>query len=147
MKRIACTVVIALAIFMAVAPLALATWPSGSQGDQYTEVNNAMDAAAANAGISPDTFIDIYNNAIVGGVSGYSGSQLDAACSVMGSLSAYKTTLTDYDTVYNNLGCGSRLAAGTTTRGALPSTGVAAILLVGLGFGAAGASFILKKKQ
>ena len=138
MKNVKISILTVLLV-MLLAGTALADWPSGSQGDQYAAVNAEMESAAAVAGISTDTFINIYNAAIVGNLSAYSDSQLSAACSVLSSLTAYESTLTDYNTVYNNLDCSSRLAA-TTTRGELPSTGIAIAILIGsgaLGIGAA----------
>jgi hypothetical protein len=106
-----------------------------------------MQDAAAAAGISGDTFISIYNDAIVAGVSTYSDSQLNAACSVMSSLSSYKSVLSDYDTVYSNLDCSSRLA-GASTRGAMPSTGIAiVILLVSGGLGIIAAAQLLRRSR
>lgn len=138
MKHLLSIVIVAL-LCMILAGTALADWPSGSQGDQYAAANIAMENAAAVAGISTNTFIDIYNNAISGNLSGYSDSQLAAACQVMSSLASYKSVLSDYDTVYSHLDCSSRLAA-TTTRSELPSTGIAIAILIGsgaLGVGAA----------
>ncbi len=137
--RYGISIVLSVLLILMLAGTAMATWPSGSQGDQYAAANAAMENAAAVAGISTDTFIDIYNNAIVGNLSGYTDSQLSAACSVLGSLSSYTSVLADYNTVYSNLGCSSRLSA-TTTRGELPSTGIAIAILLGsgaLGIGAA----------
>lgn len=145
-----------LMVMLAIAGTATAFWPSpGGQGDQYSAVNNAMQAAAANAGISSDLFTAIYNSAITGNLSGYTASQLAAACQVLSSLAAYKSSLTDYDTVYNNLGCGavSAAAAGPSTAaaggvtGPLPSTGVAIALLSGMGIVGLGAASRLIKKS
>jgi hypothetical protein len=126
---------------------ALAAWPSGAQGDQYAAVNNAMISAAAAAGISPDTFIAIYNAAAAGNVSGFSSSQLDAACQVLSSLAAYQSDLADYSTVYNTLGCSTRLAAAPARSG-LPSTGIAIALLAGSGIiGLGAASQLLRRSR
>ena len=141
------SIMVAALLLMMVTGTALATWPSGSQGDQYAAVNGAMENATANAGISSQTFIDIYNDAIVAGVSTYSDSQLNAACSVMSSLSSYQSVLEDYNTVYNNLDCSNRLA-GASTRSELPSTGIAmVILLVSGGLGIIAATQLLKRRR
>lgn len=135
--------VIALLVFSGTA---LADWPSGSQGDQYAAVNTAMENAVAGVGMTPQTFVDIYNAAITGNVGGYSSGQLDGACSVLNSLSSYTAVLDDYNTVYNNLGCSTRLAAAST-RGTLPSTGIAIALLVGSGVVGIGAATQLLRKN
>lgn len=97
--------------------LGVQEWPTGSQGEQYDAVNGAMNTAVAGAGISPETFIDIYNAAGPG-----------------------------YTAAYNNLGCSTLTAAGPT-RGALPSTGVAVALLVGSGVVGIGAATRLLKRR
>lgn len=126
---------------------ALADWPSGAQGDQYAAVNTAMENAVAAVGMSPETFVDIYNASITGNVGGYSSEQLDSACGVLSSLSSYTAVLDDYDMVYNNLGCSTRLASAST-RGTLPSTGIAIALLVGSGLvGIGAASQLLKRSR
>lgn len=141
--------VAALILLLIISSTALAQWPSGAQGDQYSAVNGAMQAAAAGAGISPDTFIAIYNDAISGNVSAFSDAEIAAACAVMDSLAPYAATLADYNTVYNNLGCGtSRVAGAAVTRGSLPSTGIAIALLIGSGvFGVGAATRMLKKSR
>lgn len=99
------------------AVLGAETWPTSPTSDQYVEVNNAMETAVAAAGISPETFIGIYDAAGPG-----------------------------YTAAYDNLGC-STLAAAGPTRGALPSTGIALGLLVGSGVvGIGAASRLLKRK-
>lgn len=145
--KITTIIVVCLVTMLALTGTALADWPSGSQGDQYNPVNNAMNTAVADAGITPDTFTGIYNGAITGNVSGYTDSQLSAACQVLGSLSSYQDVLADYSTVYNNLGCSTRLSAAGPTRGALPSTGIAIALLVGSGVVGLGAASRLLKRS
>lgn len=99
------------------AVLSAQAWPTGPTSNQYVEINNAMQTAVAGAGISPETFIAIYNAAGPG-----------------------------YTAAYDNLGC-STLATAGPTRGALPSTGVALALLVGSGVvGIGAASRLLKRK-
>ena len=149
MKKFTTIFLICLLALLIVSGTAMAAWPSGSQGDQYASVNNAMVAAASQAGISPDTFIAIYNSAISGNLSAFSSSQLDAACQVMSSLASYKSVLADYNTVYNNLGCSSRLAGwNEVSRGALPSTGIAISLLLASGvIGLIAASQLLRRSR
>jgi hypothetical protein len=145
--KIAILVVLSLVMVLVFSGTALANWPSGAQGSQYAAVNTAMENAVAGVGMSPQTFTDIYNSAITGNVAGYSSTQLDSTCEVMGSLSSYTAVLDDYDTVYNNLGCSSRLSAAST-RGTLPSTGIAIALLVGSGVvGIGAASQLLRRSQ
>lgn len=138
-------VLIAIIMIFGICGSALAAWPESSQGDQYTAVNSAMEAAAADSGISSETFISIYNDAIVGGLSTYSDSQLDAACSVLSRLESYKSVLSDYDTVYSKLDCSTRLSA-SGLRGKMPSTGMAAILLLGAGVVVVGTTLVLKRR-
>lgn len=125
---------------------ALADWPSGAQGDQYAAANTAMETAVAAVGMSPETFVDIYNAAITGNVGGYSSAQLDSACEVLSSLSSYTAVLDDYNMVNNNLGCSTRLASAST-RGTLPSTGIAIALLLGSGLAGIGAASQLLKRS
>lgn len=140
--------IVAAFVLMAFVPAAvLAAWPSGAQGDQYAAVNAAMQTAVAAEGISPETFIAIYDAAAAGGdLSGFSEAQLSAACQVIDSLSGYQSALVDYNTVYSNLGCSSRLAA-VATRGALPSTGIAALTLLGIGAIFIGSTFLIKRRR
>lgn len=148
MRRFAIILLIGLMISMLVAGTALAAFPSGAQGNQYAAVNSAMQVAAAAAGISPDTFVAIYNTAAVGGnLSGFSDPQLAAACQVLNSLAPYKALLPDYTTVYNNLGCSARLAAAMQP-GKLPSTGAAVALLIASGLiGLGAASMLLRRSR
>ncbi len=145
--KIATLVVLCLILMMALAGTAFAAWPTGSQSAQYAPVNTAMQGAVAGVGISPETFESIYNAAITGDVSGFTTSQLDASCQVLSSLSSYQDVLADYSTVYNNLGCSSRLSSAGPTRGALPSTGIAIALLVGSGVVGIGAATRLLKRS
>jgi LPXTG-motif cell wall-anchored protein len=133
-------------ISMLVTGTALAAFPSGAQGNQYAAVVSAMQVAAAQAGISPDTFIAIYNAAAAGNVSGFSDSQLAAACQVLSSLSSYKSVLPDYNTVYSN-GCSTRLTS-TMQASSLPSTGTTVALLIASGLiGIAAASVLLRRAR
>ncbi len=148
MRRTATILVLFLTMLMFLAGTALAAFPSGSSGSQYAAVNNALVGAASQAGISTQDFINIYNTAASGGsLAGFSQTQLSAACQTLSSLSSYQSVLTDYNTVYNNLGCGTRLAtASSSSRGALPSTGIAIALLAGSGIiGVGGAVQLLRK--
>lgn len=148
MKRFALFSLICLFVLLFVSGAAFAAWPSGSQGDQYAAVNSAMSTAASQAGISSDSFIGIYNNAISGNLSGFSSSQLDTACQVLGSLSAYQANLSDYNTVYNNLGCSTRLSSSNVSRSNLPSTGVAIGLLLASGvIGLIAATQLLRRSR
>lgn len=144
--RFAVLIAFSLVFIMVFGGTALANWPDGSQGAQYAAANTAMETAVASVGMSPQTFIDIYNDAITGNVGGFSSGQLDNACMVMSSLSSYTAVLDDYNTVYNNLGCSTRLAAAST-RGTLPSTGIAIALLVGSGVVGIGAATQLLKRS
>ena len=145
------TSILAIVILMLVVLFpasALAVWPSGAQGDQYAAANAAMETAVAGVGISPETFISIYNTAAAGGdLSGFTEAQLNAACEVLSSLSSYQSVLSDYSTVYANLGCSSRLVASEATRGTLPSTGIAAISLLGIGVLVTGSVFVIKRRR
>lgn len=125
---------------------ALAEWPSGAQGDQYGAVNVSMTSAAADAGISPETFVSIYNAAITGDLSGFTEEQLSACCQVLSSLASYKSVLADYDTVYNNLSCSTRLAAAPSWR-ELPSTGTAFIFMVASGVVGIGVAALLLRRK
>lgn len=146
--KIATLIVLCLIVMLALTGTALANWPTGAQGDQYVPVNTAMDGVVAGVGISPDTFISIYNAAVAGDVSGYTDSQLAATCSALSQLTGYQDVLVDYNTVYNNLGCSTRLASAGPTRGALPSTGIAIALLIGSGVvGIGAASQMLKRSK
>ncbi len=147
MRRMAIIFFLVLAITMLLAATALAAFPSGTSSSQYSAVNNALVGAAAQAGISTQDFINIYNTAASGGsLAGYNSTQLAASCGVLSSLSSYESVLTDYNTVYNNLGCGTRLASTSSSRGALPSTGIAIALLAGSGIiGVGGAAQLLRK--
>lgn len=149
---------------------------SGSSGDQYGTVNSAMIGFAALEGIDPDTFIAIYNAAATGqlfaenstgsvqwlaasfpfrhvlaALSGplanqFTEEQVNATCRVLNDLAPQKAQLTDYDTVYSNLSCGNRLAGAAVTRGKLPTTGIAAIVLAIAGLTGVGALLVYKKK-
>ena len=147
--KIATLIVLSLLLTLFLASSAFAAWPSGAQGDQYVPVNNAMNSIVAGVGISPDTFTSIYNTAAAGGdTSGFTSSQLSAACQALSQLSGYQDVLADYNTVYNNLGCSTLLASAGPTRGALPSTGIAIALLVGSGvIGIGAASRLLKRSR
>lgn len=145
--KITLLIVVCLIAMMVLAGSASAAWPTSGQGDQYNPVNNAMNTAVADAGISPDTFVSIYNAATAGSPTGFTDSQLSAACQVMSSLSSYQSVLADYSTVYNNLGCSTRLASAGPTRGALPSTGIAVALLIGSGVVGIGAASRLLKRS
>ena len=147
--RIATLIVLCLVLTLFLASSAYAAWPTGAQGDQYVPVNNTMTGVVAGAGISPDTFISIYNAAATGGdTSGFTSSQLSAACQALGQLSGYQDVLADYNTVYNNLGCSTMVDASGPTRGALPSTGIAIALLVGSGvIGIGAASQLLRRSS
>ncbi|MBI5870576.1 MAG: hypothetical protein HZB44_06420 [Actinobacteria bacterium] len=146
--KIATLIVVCMVLTLALTGTALASWPTGAQGDQYVPVNTAMDGVVAGVGISPDTFISIYNAAVAGDVSGYTDSQLAASCEALSQLSGYQDVLMDYNTVYTNLGCSTRLASAGPTRGALPSTGIAIALLIGSGVvGIGAASQMLKRSK
>lgn len=144
--KIVSLIVLCMVVMLAMAGTAAAAWPTGSQGDQYDPVNAAMDGAVAGVGISPDTFISVYNAAAAGDVSGFTDSQLAATCQALSQLSGYQDVLVDYNTVYANLGCSTRLTSAGPTRGALPSTGIAIALLIGSGVvGIGAASQMLKR--
>jgi hypothetical protein len=145
MRKIILLIAAFVIVFLGSTSIALAAWPSSSQGDQYAGVNNALVGASASAGISEETFISIYNDAITGNLSGFTSSQLGAACQTLSSLSSYKSVLSDYDTVYNNLGCSTRTATADSTRSSLPSTGIAALILLGLGVGITGGLIVLRR--
>ncbi|MCL4473365.1 MAG: hypothetical protein M1455_05405 [Actinobacteria bacterium] len=146
--RIATLIVLCLVLTLCFASTAFAAWPSGAQGDQYVPVNNAMAGVVAGAGISPDTFVSIYNTAATGGdTTGFTSTQLSAACQALSQLSGYQDVLADYNTVYNNLGCGTTLDPAGPTRGALPSTGIAIALLIGSGVVGIGAASQLLKRS
>lgn len=146
--KITLLVVLCLVVMMALAGTAFAAWPTTAEDDQYNSVNTAMTGAVAGVGISPETFIGIYNGALAGDVSGYTDAQLAAACAVLGQLSAYQGVLADYNTVYNYLGCSTLVQTAGPTRGALPSTGIAIALLIGSGIvGIGGASQLLKRSR
>lgn len=141
-------VTLTMLLMLAFTGTAMAAWPNGGQGDQYNPVNTAMQTAVAGVGLPPDTFIAIYDSALAGDTSGYSDTQLAAACEVLSGLSSYKAVLTDYDTVSSQLGCGTRLASAGPTRSSLPSTGIALALIGGsslVGLGAA--SRLLKRNR
>ncbi len=147
MKRVGKVLILSLVVLLIVSGTALAAWPSGSSGDQYSAVNAAMQSAVAGAGISPDTFTNIYNDAAAGNTSGFSSSQVAAACKVLSSLSSYQSVLSDYTTVYNNLGCGS-ISSSNTNSSSLPSTGITMGLLIGSGLiGLGAASMLLRKSR
>ena len=144
MKRLVMISILCLAVMLLASGTALAAFPTS---DQYSGVNSALAVSAAQAGISPDTFVAIYNAGAAGNVSGFSSSQLGAACQVLDSLASYKSTLTDYNNVYNNLGCSTRLAS-TAQSSSLPSTGTAVTLLVASGLiGIAAASMLLRRSR
>ena len=146
--RIATLIVLVLVTMLVFSGTAMAAWPSGSSGSQYNSVNTAMETAVAGVGLSPETFIAIYDSAIAGDVSGYTDAQLAAECQVLRELAGYTDVLADYSTVYNSLGCSTRLASAGPTRGALPSTGIAIALLVGSGVvGIGAASQLLRKSR
>lgn len=146
--KIATLIVLCMVVMLALTGTALANWPTGAQGDQYVPVNTAMDGVVAGVGISPDTFVSVYNAAAAGDVSGYTDSQLAATCEALSQLSGYQDVLTDYNTVYTNLGCSTRLTSAGPTRGALPSTGIAIALLIGSGVvGIGAASQMLKRSK
>jgi len=146
--KIATLIVLCMVIMLALSGTAMAAWPTGSQGDQYAPVNSAMEGAVAGVGISPDTFINVYNAAAAGDVSGFTDSQLAATCEALSQLSAYQDVLVDYNTVNANLGCSARLASAGPTRGALPKTGIAIALLIGSGVvGVGAASQMLKRSK
>lgn len=148
MKRLAVFCILAIFFSLALTGSAMAVWPDGAQGDQYAAVNAAMDAAVAGAGISPETFISIYDTAAAGGdLSQFTDAQLAAACSVLNSLSGYSGILTDYQTVYDRLGCSSRAAVAGATRGQLPSTGVTALAMVAIGSVLVGVSLMARRRR
>lgn len=92
-------------VALAVVPATvLATWPDGSQGGQYAEVNAALDIVATDIGIPAATFISNYNAAITGPLVLPPADQL-ANCEVIARLIYYHPELTDYATVYINMGC------------------------------------------
>ncbi|RJQ45356.1 MAG: hypothetical protein C4534_04710 [Gaiellales bacterium] len=144
--KYAILIIVSVLTMLLFSATALADWPSGAQGDQYAAANTAMENAVAGVGMTPETFVDIYNAAVAGNVGAYSSAQLDGACEVLSSLSSYTSVLSDYNTVYNNLGCSNRLAAAST-RGALPSTGIAIALLVGSGVVGIGAAAQLLRRS
>ncbi len=147
MKRVGTVLILSLVVLLIVSGTALAAWPSGSSGDQYSAVNAAMQSATAGAGISPGTFTNIYNDAAAGNASGFSSSQVAAACKVLSSLSSYQSVLSDYTNVYNNLGCSS-ISSSNTSSSSLPSTGIAMGLLIGSGLiGLGAASMLLRKSR
>ncbi len=147
MRRVIFLLVVCLMFSMLVSGTALAAFPSGAQGNQYAAVVSAMQVAAAQAGISPDTFVAIYNASAAGNVSGFSDSQLAAACQVLSSLSSYNSSLPDYNTVYGNLGCSTRLTSAVESS-SLPSTGTTVILLIASGLiGIAAASMLLRRSR
>lgn len=148
----------------------------GSSGDQYGSINAAMTSAASQEGIDPNTFMAIYNAAaanqlfaehsgaanrqlaaalpfktILAALSGpqasmFTEDEVNATCRVLNRLAPYRAQLVDYNTVFSNLSCGTRLSAAGPTRGALPKTGIAAIVLAlagGLGVG----GFLIHKKK
>jgi len=146
--KIGTLIVVIMVLMMVMAGTAVANWPTGAQGSQYVPVNTAMDGVVAGAGISPDTFISIYNAGVMGDASGYTDSQLAATCEALSQLSGYENVLADYNTVYTNLSCSTRIAAAGPTRGALPSTGIAIALLIGSGVvGIGAASQMLKRSK
>lgn len=146
--RLTSLIVASLLMILVITSTAFAAWPTGAQSDQYNAVNTAMVGAVAGVGISPETFIGIYNGAVAGDTTGYTDSQLAAACQALSSLSAYQSVLADYNTVYNGLGCSTRLASSGPSRSALPSTGVAIALLAGSGvIGIGAASQLLRKSR
>ena len=146
--RLFLLVTLTMLIMLAFTGTAMAAWPAGGQGDQYNPVNTAMQTAVAGVGLPPDTFVSIYDSAVAGDTSGYTDTQLAAACEVLSGLSSYKAVLTDYDSVSNQLGCGTRLAASAPTRSSLPSTGFALALIGGSGLlGVGAASRLLKKER
>jgi hypothetical protein len=141
-------VVLSILALLLFAGTAVAAWPTGAQGDQYNAVNAAMETAVAGVGISPDTFISIYNSAVAGETAGFTDTQLTATCQVLSELTSYESVLDDYNTVYNNLGCSTRLASAGPSRSALPSTGIALALLAGSGvIGVGAASRLIKKSR
>ena len=145
--RIATLIILVMVTMLVFSSTAMAAWPTGGQGDQYNPVNTAMQTAVAGAGLSPETFIAIYNSAVAGNVSGYTDTQLAAECQVLSGLAGYTSVLADYSTVYNALGCSTRLASAGPTRGALPSTGIVIALLIGSGVVGIGAGSQLLKKS
>lgn len=148
MKQISIIVILALSISLLLAGTAMAAWPSGAQGDQYAAVNTVMENGASSAGISPELFISIYDTAAAGGdLSQFTDAQLAAACSVMNSLSGYSSVLTDYQTVYNRLGCSTRAGVAGATRGALPTTGFTALAMVAVGSVLIGVSVLARRRR
>lgn len=148
MKKLAIVVILAFVFCLVLTSTAIAAWPSGAQGDQYAAVNDAMANAAAAAGISPATFILIYDTAAAGGdLSQFTDAQLAAACAVLNSLSGYSGVLTDYQTVYSRLGCSTRAAVAGATRGTLPSTGMTALLMAAAGTIFVGASLLARRHR
>ncbi|MHB8922864.1 MAG: hypothetical protein ACYC51_05640 [Thermoleophilia bacterium] len=146
--KLTLVIVICLFMILAITGTALANWPTGASGVQYNAVNTAMEGAVAGVGITPETFIGIYNGAVAGDTTGYSDSQLNAACQVLSELSSYQAVLADYNTVYNGLGCSTRIASSGPSRSALPSTGIAIALLAGSGVvGIGAASQLLRKSR
>lgn len=151
-KRYLIALAALLMIFMNISP-ALGAFPTpGSQGDQYGTINAAMFAFAAQEGISPDTFIAIYNAAAVNQLACVNGvltgplasqftvAQVEAAFRVLNDLASFRSSLSDYDTVFRNLNCGTVAGAGIGAgaagaggegaRGILPKTGMAALTLL-----------------
>lgn len=175
------TITLLLIVFLSLSSPAMAQWPSGALGDQYAALNAVMAAIAAEEGISPETFIAIYNAAatdqlfaenpsvdnrriaaafpfrtVLAALSGpmanqFTEEEVNAACRVLSQLTPYKSLLDDYDKVYGNLSCSVRITAAAPTRGALPKTGLAVILLAGasgaLGTAAAWRMFRKSKTQ
>lgn len=146
--RITVMTAVCIVVMMVLAGTAMAEWPTGAQSDQYIPVNTAMEGVVASVGISPATFMSIYDAAVAGDVSGYTDAQLAATCEALSQLQGYGDVLTDYHAVYANLGCSTRLEAAGPTRGVLPSTGIAIGLLIGCGVaGIAAGSQMLKHKK
>lgn len=145
--KITILTVICLVVMMSFAGTAFADWPQGASGDQYNFCNDVLIRVATNVGISPETFIGIYDGAVAGDVSGYTDAQLAAACETVNELSVYTCEGTDYTIVYNRLSCSTRaVAAGS--RGDLPGTGIAIGLLIGSGIVMiGGASHLVKRSR
>jgi len=149
MKTVSTLIMATLVLLSIFSGVAWAAWPSGAQGDQYAAVNTAMESATAAAGISTDTFIHIYNDALAGNLGGYTSSQLAAACQVMRDLSDYKGALgNDYDKVYRELGCSTRFVEASASQSSLPGTEIAILLIVGSGLvGILAAMRMLRKNR
>lgn len=149
MKSIS-VIVAAMLLLLCGSATALAEWPGSTEGDQYAGVNGAMQTAVAGVGLSSSTFVAIYDAAAAGDVSGFTDTQLAAACEVMKELSAYESVLEDYSTVYANLGCSTLStapAASSPARSSLPNTGVALALLLGSGVAGIGAATHMLRKS